>query len=232
MALKTRPRGSKSDNSKKPDPVQKAVSTSTSSPAPSVKLQRSPKLIALALVLIVLGATGAAWLATTFRDTTDVVSVKHSVSRGEVIKREDLQTASITLDPALRTIPKAQLESLVGKIAASDLTTGAIVTPDQVTATAIPAKGSSVVGLQLSQGQMPQSQLRTSAPVRLVTTPRSGDDPAAPSEQVSYKATVVGVREAGDGSHMIVDVLVPADQAGAVAALGATQRLALILDGE
>lgn len=198
-----------------------------------IRMQRSPLRIALAILCIVLAALGAAWGATKYRHTTDVVSVRQAISRGEVIKREDLQSASITLDPALHTIPKSQLESLVGKRAASDLPSGALVTPDSVSATAFPPKGGSVVGIYLSTGQLPQTTLRPGATVRLVATPKSQDDlPAAAAQQTSFTATVVEVHQQSDSTHTSLDVLVPSDQATQVAALAATQRLAVILDGE
>lgn len=199
----------------------------------AIKLQRSPMKIAVSLLAIVLAALGAAWLATTYRDTTDVVSVRQDVSRGAVIERDDLQTASITLDPALRTVPKADLESLVGKRAVSDLSAGTIVAPSQVASDVFPPKNASVVGLYLSNAQMPTTTLRPSSVVRIVATPKVGDEaPAAGTTPVSYSASVIAVKQQSDGSHAIVDVLVPKDQAAAIATLQATQRIALVLDGE
>ncbi|MDN5562573.1 MAG: SAF domain-containing protein [Luteococcus sp.] len=198
-----------------------------------IRMQRSPLRIALAILCIVLAALGAAWGATKYRNTTDVVSVRQPVSRGEIIKREDLQSASITLDPALHTIPKSQLESLVGKRAASDLPSGALVTPDSVSSDTFPPKGGSVVGIYLSNGQLPQTTLRAGATVRLVATPKSQDDmPANSAQQTTFTATVVQVRQQGDSTHSSLDVLVSSNQATQVAALAATQRLAVILDGE
>lgn len=198
-----------------------------------IRMQRSPLRIALAILCIVLAALGAAWGATKYRNTTDVVSVRQSVSRGEIIKREDLQSASITLDPAVHTIPKSQLESLVGKRAASDLPSGALVTPDSVSSDSFPPKGGSVVGIYLSNGQLPQTTLRAGATVRLVATPKSQDDlPANSAQPSTFTATVVQVRQQSDSTHSSLDVLVSSNQATQVAALAATQRLAVILDGE
>ncbi len=231
----TWPRGAKSA---KPQP-EATPETITPTAVPTVrggapvKLQRNPMRIAASILAIVLAALGAAWLATTYRHTSDVVTVRQTVSRGEVIKREDLQSASITLDPAIRTIPKSQIDSLVGKRAASDLHTGTTVAPDQISNDPFPPKGGSVVGLYLSIAQMPQTTLRSGSTVRLVATPKAQDDaPAAGSSLQSFTATVVGSKQLSDGSHFTVDVLVPTNQAAAVAALDATQRLAIVLDGE
>lgn len=220
--------------------AKQTSSTSSPTAVPShvaanaqIRMQRSPLRIALAILCIVLAALGAAWGATKYRHTTDVVSVRQSVSRGEIIQREDLQSASITLDPALHTIPKSQLESLVGKRAASDLRSGALVTPDSVSSANFPPKGGSVVGIYLSNGQLPQTKLRSGATVRLVATPKSQDDlPAVSAQQTSFNATVVEIHQQGDSTHTSLDVLVPSAQATQVAALAATQRLAVILDGE
>lgn len=197
-----------------------------------VKLQRNPLRITLAILAIALSALGAAWLATSYRNTTDVVTVRQNVSRGEVIQRDDLQSASITLDPALRTIPKSEIDSLVGKRAASDLQAGTTVTRDQIAGQAFPPKGGSVVGVYLSVGQLPQTPLRAGSTVRLVATPKAGDDPQASGEALAFTATVVTTQQLSDSTHITVDLLVPTDQANKVASLAATQRMAIILDGE
>ena len=51
-----------------------------------------------------------------------------SVQRGEVITREDLVTVRVGVDPALKPIPAAQLDSIVGQRAALDLAAGGLVT--------------------------------------------------------------------------------------------------------
>jgi flagella basal body P-ring formation protein FlgA len=78
-----------------------------------------------------------------------VVAVRFAVERGAVIGREDLMAVQVGLDPALTPIPAAQVETLVGQRAAVDMAAGTLVTREQISATVLPPRGFSVVGVAL-----------------------------------------------------------------------------------
>ena len=87
------------------------------------------------------GRAVAAWAYTSTSTAHEVVAVRASVQRGEVITREDLVTVRVGVDPALKPIPAAQLDSIVGQRAALDLAAGGLVTADQVAPAVLPAAG-------------------------------------------------------------------------------------------
>ncbi len=193
------------------------------------KLRRRPALIVLSGLLIAVGAALAAWLATTIGNTHPVVAIRTDVARGDQISREDLLVVSVGTDPALRTVPGQEIDSLVGRYAKRDLGAGGLLTQDSVTDRLVPAADQALVGVALTPAQMPARGVQPGNQVRLVATPRSQDDPpsAAPP---TYPAVIVQVQPIGQEGVSVVDLLVPRSQAATIAAVAATGRVALVLD--
>lgn len=192
----------------------------------TTKLQRRPLMVVVAVALVCAGAVLGLWLWMSASTATEVVAVRTSVQRGHLIALEDLTTVRVTLDPQLRTVSAAELESLVGRRAATDLAPGTLVSPDQVSDAVVPGLGQSVVGIPVAPGLMPAEPLVAGDTVRLVHTPGlAGQVTAAP---VTVTATVLSVTP-GD-THTVVDVLVTSDQAADLAARAATGDLAVVLD--
>lgn len=194
------------------------------------KLRRRPGLVAASLVLVTVGAVVAAWVTTAVGNTVPVVAVRTDVARGEMIAAEDLTVVRIGIDPALSTIAGEDLDAIVGMRAASDLAAGGLVTAGSVTDEAIPATGESVVGISLSAAQRPARDLRPGDRVRVVSTPREGDDPPVQTP-ATVPATVVATLLVPETGEVVVDVSVPQAQAAALVAAAATGRVALVLDG-
>lgn len=194
------------------------------------KLRRKPALVAAAVVVIAVGALLAAYLTTVVGNTRPVIAVRNDIARGATISQADLVVVQITPDPALKTVPSSALESLVGKRVSVDLPAGGLVTTNAVTDTPIPAAGQSLVGVALTPAQLPAEPLLPGQTVRIINTPRQQDDP--PKDQPGFvPATVVGTHPIGDQGQVVVDVTVPQDVAGKLAASIATGRVALVLDG-
>jgi len=205
-----------------PDP---AVPELTAPP----KLRRRPLLVAASVALVVLGALLAAWAYTSTSTAREVVAVRSSVQRGQVITRGDLMTVRVGVDPALRPVPAAELDRLVGQRAAMDLAAGGLVTPDGIAPTMVPAARMSVVGVALPGSLLPGEPLSASDRVRVVATPGQQGDVAA-GRQRSITASVVGVHPDPDTGQTVVSVQVPHDQADELAARAATGKVALVLD--
>lgn len=194
------------------------------------KLRRKPALVAAAVVVITLGALLAAYLTTVVGNTRPVVAVRNDIARGATINQADLVVVQITPDPALRTVPGNDLESLVGKYASVDLPAGGLVTTNAVTDAPLPAAGQALVGVALTPAQLPAKPLLPGQTVRIFNTPRQQDEP--PKDQPGFvPATVVGTHAIGDQGQVVVDVTVPQDVAGKLAASIATGRVALVVDG-
>ena len=197
---------------------------------PPPRLRRRPALVAASVAAICLGALLAVWAYTGASTSQDVLAVRTTVHRGELITRDNLMTAQIGVDPALKPLPASAADTVVGKRAAMDLAAGGLVTPEDVTSAVIPAKGMSLVGVSLPPALMPAAQLQSGDQVRIVATPGAQGDLATGTSPTSIQGTVVGERGPGDNGQIVVDVSVPYDQAAELAAQSATGKIALVLD--
>lgn len=203
------------------------------SPVPEPpRLRRRPLVVVAGVLAVCMGALAGVWVWTVGTTQSQVVALRQSVQRGAVIQVTDLMQVRMGLDPAIKTVPAAQLNTLVGKRAAQDMAAGSLVNPAQVTDSVVPASGSSLVGLQLTSAQMPAARLVAGDQVRIVSTPAKGA--AVTGEAVVVTATVQDVTALGDAktgnAQTVVDVLVPASAATDLAARAATGNVALVLD--
>lgn len=202
-------------------------------PAPPAVAPPRPRrrngLLALGVALVALGALVAAWLTQVVGGTEPVVAVVRSVQAGEVIERVDLSVANVNADPALRPVPAAALEGLVGQRAAVDLSAGSLLTEQAVGAAVVPAAGRSLVGVALSSAQLPAQMLQAGDRVRIVDTPTAQGEPptTTPAAIGGEVASVVGPDDTG---LTVVNVTVDDRQAADLAARVATGRVALVLD--
>ena len=197
--------------------------------APPPKLRRRPLLVLASVAAVCLGALLAVWAYTSTSTAREVVAVRSSVHRGEVITREDLMTVRVGVDPALRPIPAAQLDSVVGQRAAMDMAAGGLVTAEGFAPVVLPAQNMSVVGVALPASLLPGEPMRAGDQVRVVATPGQQGE-VIPGKQRFIVAAVVGVHPDTDNGLTIVSVQVPYDQAAELAARAATGKVALVLD--
>ncbi|MGL5858794.1 MAG: SAF domain-containing protein [Angustibacter sp.] len=196
---------------------------------PAPKLRRRPVLAAGSAAAVVLGALLAAWAWSATSNTYEVVALRETVTRGELITQGDLMTIRVGLDPALKTVPGDRLGSFVGQRAAMDLAAGSLVTAAGVTTDVLPGEGRSVAGVALPPSLMPGEALLAGDQVRIVATPgEQGDVGQAPPATIS--ATVVGLHPDGDTGQTVVSLEVPQEQAAELAARAATGKVALVLD--
>lgn len=199
--------------------------------APPPKLRRRPVLIAASAAAICLGALLGVWAFTSMSSSHDVLAVRSTVQRGQIITSADLMRVQVGVDPALKPLSADQMDQVVGKRAALDLAAGGLVTAEDVTSTVLPAGGQSVVGINLAPGSLPGVALMNGDKVRLVQTPGNQGTYSAGQSPQEIDATVVDVQAAtgGNGSQ-IVDVLVQNSQAADVAEMASTGKVALVLD--
>jgi len=186
-------------------------------------------LIAASVAAICLGALASMWAYQSTSDAQSVLAVRQTIERGDIITADDLMTVNISVDPALKPLSADQASSVVGKHAALDMSAGGVVTQDQVTEQALPAKGSSVVGIALTPGMLPANQIRVGDKVRVVVTPgQQGEMPTGQPD--SIEAVVVGVAKDETTGNAIVNVQVPNNEGPMLAARAATGKVAIVLD--
>lgn len=209
----------------KPKIPAEKVSALTGPPS-AQKLQRKPLLMVLAVLLVSAGAVSGLWLWASSSSAVEVVSVRAGVQRGHLIAVTDLSVVRVAVDPSVRTVPSAELDGLVGRRAAADLTAGTLLSPAQVSDLPVPGPGSSVVGVPVAPGLMPSEPLLAGDLVRLVHTP--GPQGELAGDPLTITARVLRV-VAGD-TQTVVDVVVSIDKAAPLAAMAATGRVAVVLD--
>lgn len=197
-------------------------------PAP-VRPQRRWSLVAVGVALLAASVFGVTVLVSNASQTVEVVALSANVDRGEAIESQDLVLVQIPVDQAdLATVPGEELDSLVGRVASADLIAGTTLAPGSTTTELLPAPGSSIVGLALSVGQLPNQPLQAGDTVRIVETPVSQGDPPTTTPQ-EFAATVLSVA-GGEGGYVLVDLEVADADAADVAARAFTGRVALVLD--
>jgi hypothetical protein len=185
------------------------------------RLRRRPSR--LLLVGVLLGALGmlAGWVAyQQATDRTPVVAVAREVAFGQEITAADVRQVSIPGGTELRTIPWDDVDSVVGRRAATDLYPGQTVPPDAVRGGAIPAVGDAVIGMPVGPGQLPATPLTVRDEVLVIRA----DDAAA-----AVRATVLQVGAADSSGRRTVDLLVPEGQVAGLAQAATDDRALLVL---
>lgn len=190
------------------------------------RLRRRPLWVVAAVALVAAGALLGVFLWQASTTTVEVVAVRADVARGELITAADVGTVRVSADPALQTVPAAEVVSVVGKRAAVDLSEGALLTPAQLAVSVVPEAGESVVGVPIAPGLMPAEGLLAGDRVRLVQTPGTGGEVMAAPRAIDAEVLNVTV---GD-TQTVVDVIVPSSTAVELAARAATGKLALVLE--
>jgi hypothetical protein len=193
------------------------------------KLRRRPGLIALSVALVCLGALVGGWLWLSASNAQEVLALRQTVHRGELIADEDLQAVRVSLDPALHPVPASARDAVVGKRASVDLAAGGLLPAGAVTDETVPQPGMSVVGLSLTGAQLPAEDLVSGDPVRVVSTPGEQGE-VGTGAPATIEAVVVGVTTDPETGARIVDVTVPRTDAPRLAAWAATGKVAVILD--
>lgn len=197
---------------------------------PPPKLRRRPSLIAGGLAAVCLGALLAAWAWSSTTSTQEVLAARDTIHQGELITARDLERVRISGDPALQPVPASRFNEIVGRRATLDIAAGGLLTSEAATGEAVPPKGKSIVGVSLTPAQVPALPLHGGDHVRIVATPADGADAATASLPTFVAAVVVDTRIDEASGNTVVDVLVPHEDAGALAARTATGKVALILD--
>ncbi|WP_155372413.1 SAF domain-containing protein [Catellatospora vulcania] len=221
------------------------MSVNTSAPAralPAAPIQvprtaprrRSVAQGALAVLLIIVGALTAGYVAQRVGGTHDYLAVARPVGKGGLISREDLLVVRVNQAVGLRPIPAANAAKVIGKRAVMALVPGTLLTLDQVTETPVPAPGHQLIGIALGEDRMPSaSRLSVGSQVLLVVVPERGGKDEGPDlvPPRTVTATIVQLAAGTRSGQWVINVEVATVDAPSVAALAADDRIVLALDG-
>jgi SAF domain len=139
---------------------------------PPPRRRRRPALLALAVAMVVLGALGATYLAASLGETSPVIAVAREVPWGQTVTAADLVEARVSVDPALHPVPYGDRDQVIGLVAVTTLTPGALLTRDALTDRRLPPAGQQLVGVGVSPVQLPTTALRPGDEVLLVEAPQ------------------------------------------------------------
>lgn len=189
-----------------------------------LRARRSPALVALGILLVVLGGLGSAALFSLNGEQHGVVTVAADIRRGDTVAREDLTVVDVPGTLAVEAADAALLDTMVGQHALTDLPKGSFPRPEHLGADPLP-DGEALVGLRLPLGRLPTADMPPGTGVLLVSLADGAQwDTAA---QVAARPVLLD-----DGASYSVNVRVPDPDALEVARLSAADQLALVVVSE
>jgi hypothetical protein len=167
-------------------------------------------------------------------DRVPVLAVARDVPAGSTISAADLEVVRVSADPSLDPIAAGQRADVVGQTAAVDLVAGTLLTDGQLGDSALVEGGDAVVGLPLTDAQLPTTDLRPGDTVVVVdTTPpdvSSTSTATTPTAPLGEGRVFSIVETDDDQGARLVSLVVDEEVAGAITAAAAngTARLYLV----
>jgi Flp pilus assembly protein CpaB len=181
---------------------------------------RVPELAVGLIVMLGFGLGAVLWqLNSTQKDP--VLALAHDVARGEVIERSDLRVVYLSTDDAIAHVGRSGAATIIGRVAASDIAAGTLLTPGSVLEGSVVAAGEGVVGLSLEPGQVPSSRLRAGDLVNVVegiSTRDASSDRAAAGDVIVSGAEVFAVEEMTAPGRVFVSLKTTEADANLIAA--------------
>lgn len=196
--------------------------------------KRSVPMALVGVAAVVLGALLALALYTSVDRRQAVLAVRRPVAAGQVIAPEDLRQVRVSTADGITPVPVSRSATVVGKSAAVALVPGTLITSDHVGAPSSLQAGQAIVGVALKAGQAPAA-LPPGTRVQVITTVKGGGaDQARPV--VLTSSAVVAPAAAANGAQAkpttsattVVSLIVPANEAPAVAAAAADGQVSLV----
>ena len=153
-----------------------------------------------------------------------VLALARPVTAGQVITGSDLRVVSVTAAGPVSLVPASRLAQVAGRTATAGLPTGSLLAAGDVGAPS-PGRGQAWLGVALLPGRYPPG-LSRGQHVDVLVAPSSGDPAAA---RVAGRGVVLWVTAAvaGAAGQMVVELDVPRDAVGLVAAASAAGRVSL-----
>lgn len=205
-----------------------ALPTGTS--AEGLPARRRWARVAAGAALALLGGWVFASLYVSAGERVEVLVVARDVDRFAEVQDDDLRTVRVAADPGVDTVEAGERDQVVGRVAATDLVEGALLSPNQVLASGERrvAENEAIVGAELGPGDAPQGALVGGVEVYVVVRPSetsTGDQTAA-----RVPGWILEVGEPDENTDArAVELVVPESQAAAVTAAAAEDRLSLVV---
>ena len=193
--------------------------------------RRSAPMALFGAAAVVAGALLSLALYTSVDRRQAVLAVRRPVAAGQVIAAEDLRQVRVSTADGITPVPVSRSDTVVGKSASVALVPGTLITREQVGAPSSLQGGQAIVGVALKAGQAPAA-LPPGTRVQIITTAK-GDQPRP---VILSNAAVVAPSAATNGTQpkpssantTVVSLIVPANEAPAVAAAAAEGQVSLV----
>lgn len=204
--------------------INKSKPRTTDSRPQGVQLRarRSPRLVALGVLTVVMGALGSVALHNATTETMSVVGVTRHIERGQVLGAEDFAVVEVPQGFSVPTTPSAELDALIGHTALTDLPVGSFPQSSHFGDDPL-LPGEALVGLRMQYGQLPVSAMPKGTVVQLVGLATEEGSPTLDSRAV----VEVAPRLLDDGSTFTLDLKVAEADAKTVAQLAAAGQIAV-----
>lgn len=180
---------------------------------------RRAALSALALLLVVAGALGAALVVYRTGHRTDVLVATQEIKAGQRITAADLGTARVASDSV--AVIKASTEgSVLGTFARDDIPAGTLLNPTMFQVGSVLPDNGVVVGVPLSRSQRPASTISSGDVVRVYTVSKSSGGTATGTVLISAARVVDVSGDATSADTISISLLVTQDDsAGLISAV-------------
>jgi hypothetical protein len=173
--------------------------------------RRRPAMVALGVALVGAGVLGGAALYQHVNHQVPVLVVTRAVPAGSVVSSADLSTATVAAGPGVQLVPARQEGQVIGLVAASNLSPGALLSASDLTRSMPPGPGQQLVPVPFKPSQLPASGLAAGDQVVVVWAPSGSNNAAAAGTGRNYDAVVEDVTGGPDQDGFdVVDLLVPA----------------------
>jgi hypothetical protein len=205
---------------------------------PSAPRERKPALAALALLLIVGGALGAAYLVLQSGKRVAAIEIAQQVGAGQQIPLSAMRQVQVAADTGIRYVPWADAAQVARFFAATTIPPGTLLSSAMVVQASAVTNGKDVLGLALKDGQWPAG-LAVGDHVAIVAVSQSNASgcPGTGGQVLAGNASVLSVASAssaslagasGNGATDVTVALNPGS-AGAVACNASAGNVAVVV---
>lgn len=186
--------------------------------------------VAAGAALALLGGYVFASLYVSAGERVEVLAVARDVDRFAEVRPDDLRTVRVAADPGVDTVEAGDLDEIDGRIAATDLIEGSLLSPNQVLARGERRVGANeaIVGAEMGPGDAPQGALVGGVDIYVVVRP--SDSAGGQQEARRVQGWILEVGEPDPNTDArAVELVVPESEAAAVTAAAAEDRLSLVV---
>lgn len=211
-------------------PATSAVTASTDGRGrlPVQARDRRPALAALALLLVLLGALGAALVVYRSGARTEVLVAAQEIEPGQQVSSGDFTTTRISKDSGAAVAPASVESSYIGSYATTRIPAGTLINGSMFRATGVLPPDGVVVGITLNQAARPASPIDVGDVVRAyaVAKQTASGAPAAGAVIVPA-ARVVAVASGSSSGSLTVSLLVTQKAAPVLVSAAAANAVTL-----